>query len=371
MPTFKLGEFFCGPGGLALGAFSTSVEGFSIEHAWASDYDPDTCETYRQNICPDRPDSVLCKDIRKLAEEELAEINTAHGPIDAFAYGFPCNDFSLVGERKGIKGNYGGLYTYGLNVLKKFHPKFFVAENVGGLRASDNGSAFTKILTDLHDCGYRIYPHLYEFEKYGVPQSRHRYIIVGIQRRLNVTFRVPAPTTPAPSEWISARQAIECPPIPADAANQERTKQSRRVVERLMHIRPGENIWQARAAGRMPPELDLVTPSHGISLSQIYKRLDPDKPSYTITGSGGGGTHVYHWSEPRALTNREKARLQTFPDDFVFHGSKESVRRQIGMAVPCAGAKIIFEAILKSFANIDYPSLPTQEWLPDPELDIS
>lgn len=66
---------------------------------------------------------------------------------------------------------------------------------------------------------------------------------------------------------------------------------------------------------------------------------------------------MYHWSEPRALTNRERARLQTFPDGFVFEGSKESVRKQIGMAVPCRGAQIIFEAILKCFADIDYPSV--------------
>lgn len=64
------------------------------------------------------------------------------------------------------------------------------------------------------------------------------------------------------------------------------------------------------------------------------------------------------FTEPRALTNRERARLQTFPDDFIFEGSKESVRRQIGMAVPCAGAKIIFEAVLKTFADIDYDSVP-------------
>ena len=92
-------------------------------------------------------------------------------------------------------------------------------------------------------------------------------------------------------------------------------------------------------------------------MSQIYKRLDPDKPAYTITGSGGGGTHVYHWSEPRALTNRERARLQTFPDDYYFIGSKESVRKQIGMAVPVDGARIIFEAVLKTFAGIEYESV--------------
>ena len=89
-------------------------------------------------------------------------------------------------------------------------------------------------------------------------------------------------------------------------------------------------------------------------MSQIYKRLDQNKPSYTITGSGGGGTHGYHWDEPRALTNRERARIQTFPDDFVFEGSKEEVRKQIGMAVPPRAAKIIIEAILKTFAGVPY-----------------
>ena len=63
---------------------------------------------------------------------------------------------------------------------------------------------------------------------------------------------------------------------------------------------------------------------------------------------------MYHWKENRALTNRERARLQTFPDDFKFIGSKESVRKQIGMAVPCRGARVIFEAILKTFAGIDH-----------------
>lgn len=85
--------------------------------------------------------------------------------------------------------------------------------------------------------------------------------------------------------------------------------------------------------------------------------MDPEKPAYTVTGSDGGGTHIYHWSEARALTNRERARLQTFPDTYEFVGSKESVRKQIEMAAPCQGAKIIFEAVLKTFAGIPYESI--------------
>lgn len=141
--------------------------------------------------------------------------------------------------------------------------------------------------------------------------------------------------------------------LPAHLANQEATRQSETVVKCLSYIKPGENIWQAE--DRLPPELRLNV--KGARLSQIYRKLDPNKPAYTVTGSGGGGTHIYHWSENRALTNRERARLQTFPDDFVFHGSKESVRKQIGMAVPCDGAQVILEALLKTFEGKEYESV--------------
>ena len=76
-----------------------------------------------------------------------------------------------------------------------------------------------------------------------------------------------------------------------------------------------------------------------------------------MTGAGGGGSYVYHWSVDRALTNREKARLQSFPDDFVFVGLSDSVRKQVGMAVPVKGAQAIFTALFKSFAGIPYPSI--------------
>ena len=249
-----------------------------------------------------------------------------------------------------MDGVYGPLYSYGVKALKRFKPQWFLAENVGGLRNANDGTAFTKILTELRDAGYTITPHLYKFEEYGIPQARHRIIIVGIRNDINVTYHVPSPE-PYSEIDNTCRNAIENPPIPADAPNNEATRQSATVIERLRHIRPGENAFTAD----LPPELQLNI--KGARISQIYKRLDPEKPSYTVTGSGGGGTHIYHWEEPRALTNRERARLQTFPDTYEFQGTKESVRKQIGMAVPCRGAQIIFEAILKSFAGIDYPSV--------------
>ena len=342
---FKLGELFCGPGGLAWGAMHADIgdPNYKIVHQWANDYDRDTCKTYIKNICPDKDDTVYHADIRTFDM-------TALDGIDALAFGFPCNDYSVVGEQKGMDGVYGPLYSYGVKALKQFRPQWFLAENVGGLRNANDGKAFTKILSELKNAGYKITPHLYKFEEYGIPQARHRIIIVGIRDDIDVTYHVPSPH---PYEGIdnSCRTAIENPPIPKDAFNNETTKQSPIVVKRLQHILPGQNAFTAD----LPDELKLnIT---GAKISQIYKRLDPDKPSYTVTGSGGGGTHIYHWSEPRALTNRERARLQTFPDDFEFIGSKESVRKQIGMAVPCRGAQIIFEAILKSFAGVPY------EWI--------
>jgi DNA (cytosine-5)-methyltransferase 1 len=92
--------------------------------------------------------------------------------IDALAFGFPYNDFSVVGEQKGINGVFGPLYSYGIRALNYFKPKWFLAENVGGLRNSNEGTAFQLILKKMYEAGYSVYPHLYKFEQYGVPQAR-------------------------------------------------------------------------------------------------------------------------------------------------------------------------------------------------------
>ena len=326
---FHLGELFCGPGGIGWGATHADINDpeWGIVHEWANDYDADTCETYRHNICPNEPETVYHGDIRTFDMDQL-------GPIDALAFGFPCNDYSVVGEQKGMDGTFGPLYSYGVKALRQFRPMWFLAENVGGLRSANEGKALKKILSEFERAGYRITPHLYKFEEYGVPQARHRLIIIGIRNDIDVQFRVPSP---APYAGINntCRNAIENPPIPADAFNNEPTRQSPQVVERLRHILPGQNAFTAN----LPDELKLNI--KGAKISQIYKRLDPDKPSYTVTGSGGGGTHIYHWEEPRALTNRERARLQTFPDSFVFIGSKDKQYQQVGNAVPPIMAKSI------------------------------
>jgi len=349
MKKIILGELFSGPGGIAIGAemANHSISKFTntkFQHGWAVDYHEETVATYRRNVEGASEKSTICSDVKAITAKKLAKISKING----FAYGFPCNDFSLVGEHKGIDGAFGPLYSYGIPILKEFNPEFFIAENVGGIRSANEGKTLLKILDDLSNAGkgYVITPHLYKFEEYGIPQARHRVIMVGIRKDLKKIFKPPAPTHL--NKLKTCKDAIENPPIKSKAANHDLTKQHPRVVERLKYIKPGENAWTAN----LPANLKLNV--KGAQISQIYKRLDPAKPAYTITGSGGGGTHVYHWSENRALTNRERARLQTFPDSFVFEGSKEAIRRQIGMAVPPIGAKILFEAIVKTLEGIDY-----------------
>ncbi|MFD0695738.1 DNA cytosine methyltransferase [Paenibacillus sp. GCM10027628] len=350
---FRKGELFNGPGGFAWGAKNARVEVggevFSVQHAWSNDYCESACETYTYNICPDHPETVHHGDVRNLRIEELGE-------IDSFIYGFPCNDFSIVGEKKGFEGTYGPLYSYGIRVLNHYQPKWFIAENVGGLQSANDGKAFIQILSEMAGAGYRLTPHLYNFAEYGVPQSRQRILIIGFRNDLNKEFRVPAPTHGPNRQYPynTSEAALTIPPIQEDAYNHDMPKHTEKVIEFLKHIPAGQNAWY----DGIPESLRLNV--KGAKMSQIYRRLDPNSPSYTVTGSGGGGTHMYHWSEHRALTNRERARLQTFPDEFIFKGTKEKVRQQVGMAVPPEGARIVIEAVLKTYAGVIYDNIPSK-----------
>ena len=333
---YKIGELFAGAGGMALGAQNTKEHARSFEHVWANDMDKDACTTFQANIrIPS--DQVICCNVQDLNFSRLS-------PIDGLLFGFPCNDFSVVGERNGINGEYGKLYQWGEKALKHFQPLFFVAENVSGLGSGGKDSDLCYILNAFRMAGYSVVSEIYRFEEYGVPQRRHRIIIVGFREELNIQFSHPSPTYIG--NPVTAKDALAN--IPENALNNEFTNHPPHVIERLGYIKPGENVFTAN----IPYHLQLKMNS-GAKISQIYRRLHPEKPSYTVTGSGGGGTHLYHWEEPRALTNRERARLQAFPDSFHFHGGKESVRKQIGMAVPSIGAEVVLRAVMQALIAND------------------
>jgi DNA (cytosine-5)-methyltransferase 1 len=388
---FKLGELFCGPGGMALGA-KLAAEKYQrqyggdlpIEHVWGVDRDPNAIKTYNAN---NLGEGIQC-DATAFAENQSGCDHKTIGDfkrITALAFGFPCNDFSMVGKRKGTNGNFGLLYKAGIAAINHTNPKWFIAENVSGIHSANAGDAFRQILAELEAAGkgYNLTVNLYKFEDYGVPQYRHRYIIVGIRKDQKVEFRIPAPTHL--NNHVSVKAALTRPSADG-VTGQEFTRQQPQIEERLLFTPPWRNAWyleemldmsaadRRTALAEAPWYAQKIQPLSDreiidrieacrlhctrARMSHIYRRLHPKKPSYTITGSGGGGTHVYHWEKCRALTNRERARLQGFPDDFDFKGQKEQVRKQIGMAVPPEGAKLIFEAILKTFAGVEYVHVP-------------
>lgn len=330
-PKQTVGELFSGPGGMGYGLLQAG-----IHPLWALDNDLEACRTYRLNV----GDHAICQNI------ETVDFSRLPAP-DGLAFGFPCNDFSQVGEQKGLEGYFGGLYKHAKRALDVIKPTWFIAENVPGMLK--NGAKH--VLGEFAGAGpgYRVAVHMYKFERYGVPQRRHRVIAVGIRSDADSTFSPPAPTHGGHDgePIITAKEALEG--AESVEHNNRKTRHPQHVIDRLKHIPPGENAWHPD----VPEHLQLNV--EACRLSVIYRRLHPDEPSYTVTGSGGGGTHMYHFDEPRALTNRERARLQAFPDTFIFKGTKEGIRRQIGMAVPPVAAEHIGRALLASISGAEYP----------------
>lgn len=177
-----------------------------------------------------------------------------------------------LGSVGGFDGDYGPLYRYGVNVLASHRPTWFLFENVGGIR----GDGLNTVMEDFDNLGYRLYPHYYDFSDYGVPQKRKRVIIIGIREDCDVDFAVPAPF----EADVSARTALHG--ISASATNNERARTNALTVERLNHIQPGQNAWTAD----LPEHLRINTKT---TISSMYRRLAPEKPSYAVTGSSGGG----------------------------------------------------------------------------------
>lgn len=310
----KVASLFSGCGGMDLGF---AQEGYKI--AWANDIDHWACETYRKNI----DESIWEGDIADIDKKSLADCEVMLG-------GFPCQDFSIVWERPGLKTPRGNLYLHFVEAVSTKKPLVFVAENVKGLMSANKGKAIKKIISDFEECGYNVDARVYNFADYGVPQLRKRVIIVGIRRDLGLLF-VPPKATHNPGNYVNAETAFKG--VEAVLYNNEHMKIKERTREMLKMIPEGGNFADVKD--------DKLKLNIKLPLSLIYRRLDRRKPAYTVVACGGGGTWSYHYEEPRPLTNRERARLQTFPDDFIFCGSTTEARKQIGNAVPPLFARIL------------------------------
>jgi DNA (cytosine-5)-methyltransferase 1 len=243
-----------------------------------------------------------------------------------------------------------------------------VLENVPGLLSANRGAAWAIVRHALrapaaflyNSAGprYDLTAQVIDTAELGVPQHRERLFVLGVRRDL--ATRPPLIPTPTADSPPTVGEALDDDPIPEDAPNHERWLDTPDVVERLKLIPPGKN-YEAIPAGHPLAVKGLI--------SHVYRRLEPEKPSYTIIANGGGGTHGYHHVEPRRLSNRERARLQTFPDDFVFWdgGSKAGrsayprVRRQVGNAVPPAAGAVVVGALVGALLCNGLEGRPTRE----------
>ncbi len=312
-------SLFSGCGGMDLGFYQ---EGFEI--LWANDNAKWACETYKRNF----GSHIVCSDI---ADIDINSIPYA----DVITGGFPCQDFSMIWKRGGINTERGNLYRYFVDVVKTIQPKIFIAENVKGLLSANNGNAIKQIVDDFQKVGngYHTTINRVNFADYGTPQLRERVLIVGIRNDLDSKFILPEPTNSL-GNYVTAKEALEG--VESVPYNNEQQKVLDRTVERLKRIPPGGNFTD------IPKDSPYYVKG---MISHVYRRLHPDQPSTTIIAGGGGGTWGYHYSEPRPLTNRERARLFGYPDDFIFEGSITEVRRQIGNSVPPVGIRVIAREI--------------------------
>jgi DNA (cytosine-5)-methyltransferase 1 len=324
----KFISLFSGCGGLDL---PFHLAGFEL--VWANDHDKFSCQTFSKNISS----NIYCGSIE---EVDITSIPDA----DLIIGGFPCQDFSVIWKQPGLNGNRGNLYKYFLNFVKEKKPKAFIAENVKGLLSANDHKAIKQIISDFEEAfpGYIVKPKIYNFAEYGVPQFRQRVILVGIRLDTGFNFIHPSPDYGPGRKFpfVSSRTALA--DVDKVKANSEYMNISPTTIERLKLIPPGGNFTS------IPKDNPLYV--KGL-ISHVYRRLDPDQPSSTIIAGGGGGTWGYHYDEPRALTNRERARLQSFPDEFSFEGSFTEVRRQIGNAVPPFGVVKIVESLIPLFTG--------------------
>jgi DNA (cytosine-5)-methyltransferase 1 len=327
----KIVSLFSGCGGLDLGFHNQGYETI-----WANDFAHWACETFKKNL----GDVIIEQDVEKIDPYTDKSIPDC----DLILGGFPCQDFSMIWKKPGLNGERGNLYKSFLRFVDAKKPKAFVAENVKGLLTANEKRAIQQIIEDFDkiEPGYVVIPKLYRFAEFGVPQFRERVLIVGIRVDTEFHFEHPSPThgPSAVQPFISAGEALEG--VNKILHNNELLKISEKTKEMLDLIPEGGNFAD------IPKDHPLYVKG---MISHVYRRLKLDEPAKTIIAAGGGGTWGYHYPQPRALTNRERARLQSFPDDFIFEGSTTEVRKQIGNAVPPLGVEELAKTLLPLFTE--------------------
>lgn len=323
-------SLFSGCGGLDLGF--EQVGGYRT--VWANDFKHEACETFRQHF----GNIIVEGDIEKIDPYNNEDVPDC----DLVIGGFPCQDFSIIWKQPGLNGERGNLYKSFLRFVDAKKPKAFVAENVKGILTANKKKAIKQIISDFQNIepGYIVKPHLYNFADYGVPEFRERVLFVGIRVDTGFDFNHPGPTHGPHGRYpyVTVEKAFKG--VEKVKTNNEPIRCTERTQKIISLISEGGNFTD------IPKDSPYYVKG---MISHVYRRIHRNEPSKTIIAAGGGGTWGYHYPENRPLTNRERARIQSFPDNFTFFGSTTEVRRQIGNAVPPVGVHAVARALRPLF----------------------
>ena len=335
---YKSIELFAGCGGLALG-----LEKAGFKHVLLNEIDKDACRTLKKN----RPAwNVLQQDVTKLSFSRF------RNKVDLITGGFPCQSFSYAGNKLGFEDTRGTMFFEFARAIKEVSPKVFIAENVRGLLNHDNGKTLSIMKEVIASLGYTLVePRVLKAIYYQVPQKRERLILIGIRNNFadKVTFNFPSPY----KKIMTLRDALKAGELyQSDVPHSIGQKYPERKKEILSKV-PAGGYWRD-----LPQELQLEFMQKSYYLgggkTGMARRLLWDEPSLTLTcAPAQKQTERCHPEETRPLTVREYARIQTFPDEWVFEGSLTSIYKQIGNAVPVNLAYAIGRSVIKLLNDIE------------------
>ena len=322
-------DLFCGAGGFSKGF---DEEGF--KNIFSNDCDKDFCKTYRENF----PKHRLIEDkIENLSKKKVLDL-THNKKIDVIIGGPPCQGFSIAGNigRKFIDDPRNHLFKEFVRIVKIINPTFFVMENVERLFSHNNSKTKIQIIKKFEEIGYYVECKVLNSSDYLVPQIRRRVVFIGSKISKNIIF----PSKHSKGK-VNIKDAIgDLPKLKSGEKskikNHAAMNHSEQMLKKMSFVKDG--------CGRETIPKKIRPKSGDV---RKYIRYDSSKPSICITGDM---RKVFHYSQNRALTVRELARIQTFSDSFIFKGSTISQQQQIGNAVPPLMARAIART-LKSMMN--------------------
>lgn len=328
---FKILSLFAGAGGLDLGF---EKAGFDI--VYANEYDKSIWETYEKN----HKTPLDHRDIRKISSDELPD-------CDGIIGGPPCQSWSEAGSLRGINDSRGQLFYDFIRILKDKKPKFFVAENVSGMLSKRHQEAVNRFIKLFEEAGYEMHMKLLNANDYGVPQDRLRVFYVGFRKDLNVNFDFPEPLKEKPT-LRDAIYDIKDSAIPA--VLKSKTNGDNCIIPNHEYMTGSfSSIYMSRNRVRSWDEPSFTIQAggrHAPIHPQAPKMVEVEKNKRTFVP---GKEHLY-----RRLSVRECARIQTFPDNFIFYYTDVSAGyKMIGNAVPVNLAKAVGNQIRKSLEVLE------------------